>query len=467
MRREELEKLDNELLIDLILKMAAEISALKAENAELREQLRQNSHNSSKPPSSDGLGKPTVKSLREKTGRLPGGQKGHEGHGLKIEREPDEKVLVQASECPYCGSSISDTPTFHTETRYVYDVHIEVKLREYDIREAVCPGCGATVKGTPPEDCKGTINYGNVIRALVVVLTQYACVGIDKTRKVLRDMLGIPISCGTIKSIMRQFASKTDGAIAEIKEALLKSDALNADETGARIAGRTQWFHVASDGKHTLVTAHRKRGKEGSDAGGVLPKYEGVLVHDCWRPYFGFDRCEHAICCAHLLRELNALIESGQQWAVGMKALLLEMKEVVDRYKDDDKAELSRYYRTKFKVQYDMILAQAKKEIVPSTTRKKTKAENLLTRFEEYHAEITRFTEDFKVPFDNNQAERDIRNVKVKQKVSGGFRTDEGADDYAKTISVIGTAVKLGQSAAGAVRSLFVAQMPLFSAATE
>ena len=137
------------------------------------------------------------------------------------------------------------------------------------------------------------------------MLTQYAYVGIDKTHKILRDLLDMPISTGTINSITRQFASLTDETIAEIKKKLLESPALNVDETGSRVGGRTQWFHVASNSKYTLVTSHRKRGKEGSDAGSVLPEYEGVPVHDCWKPYFGFDKCEHALCCAHLLRELN------------------------------------------------------------------------------------------------------------------------------------------------------------------
>jgi transposase len=451
----------------IILKQNAFIAELMAKIVELESRLNMNSTNSSKPPSSDGLAKPTVKSLREKSGRKPGGQKGHEGHGLKIEREPDEVIVVQPIECPGCGCGLCDTPTFHADTRYVYDVQIEVKLTEYDIHDAICPGCGATVAGTLPEECKGTHNYGNEIRALAVVLTQYACVGIDKTHKIMRDLLGVPISAGTIKNITQQFASKTDDTIAEIKEKLLESPILNVDETGSRVNGRTQWFHVASNTKYTLVTSHKKRGKEGSDAGGVLPEYDGVLVHDCWKPYFGFDESEHALCCAHLLRELNALIESGQTWAEDMKSLLLEMKDVVTRYKEVDKTELSRYYREKFKERYDAVLAKAKEEIVPSKTRKKSKAENLLVRLEEYRAEITRFTENFEVPFDNNQAERDIRNVKVKQKVSGGFRTEDGAEDFAKTSSVIGTAVKFGQSVYGTVRGLFEGQKPNFSPATE
>ena len=467
MKREELEKLNNELLIELTLKMAAEIAALKAEIADLKAQLNQNSSNSSKPPSSDGLVKPTAKTPRGKSEKRPGGQQGHKGHGLKIGREPDEVVTVVPVVCPECGESLAGEPTFHADTRYVYDIHIEITLRKYDIQGSVCSQCGAAVMGTPPEECRGTVNYGNTLRALVVVLTQYACVGIDKTRKILRDILDIPISGGTIKRIIRQFAAKTGQTVERIKENLQASPVLNADETGGRIAGRTEWFHVASNARYTLVTAHRKRGREGSDAGGVLPRYEGVLVHDCWKPYFGFDKCEHAVCCAHLLRELNALIENGQQWASGMKMLLLEMKEVVDRYKGDDKTELSRYYRGKFEDRYNDILAAARKEITPSVTRKKSKAENLLVRFEEYRAEIMRFTGDFNVPFDNNQAERDIRNVKVKQKVSGGFRTEDGADDYANTTSVIGTAVKCGQSVFGTVRDLFVGSKLALVHATE
>ena len=171
-------------------------------------------------------------------------------------------------------------------------------------------------------------------------------------------------SGGTIKNIMREFASKTDPVIAQIKERLKASPVLNVDETGVRVAGRTQWVHVASNARYTLVSIHQKRGKEGTESGGILGEYTGVVVHDCWKPYFGFDKCEHALCCAHLLRELNALIEAGQRWASEMKALLLEMKKVVERYRDGDKSELSRYYREKFKTKYHEILETLKSDKV-------------------------------------------------------------------------------------------------------
>jgi transposase len=453
-------ELTREQLIAIILAQGEMIEKLIARVAELEEKLAQNSNNSSKPPSSDGLAKPPAKSLRTKTGRKPGGQKGHKGSGLKIERAPDEIVVVEPKQCA-CGCNLTNAPTFHADTRYVYDAKIIVTLTRYDIRDAVCPDCGDTVAPAMPIECKGTINYGHTIRALCVVLTQYAFVSIDKTHKILHDLIGLPISTGTIKNIQREFAGKTGATIDMIKKNLHNSYVLGADETGARVNGKTQWIHVLSNSKYTLLTVHKNRGREGAESAGVLQGYTGVLEHDFWKPYFGFDKCKHAVCCAHLLRELNALIETGKHpWASDMKALLLNMKKAVDNYKSSEKTELSHYYRAKFKNQYKSVIAKARESIPQSVTRKKSKAENLLNRFSEYEVEITRFTQDFDVPFDNNQAERDVRNVKVKQKVSGCLRTEDGAKDYVATASVVGTIIKFGQSVFNSVRSLFDGDSP-------
>ena len=467
MKREQLEALSKEELVDICLMLFEQIEKLTLRVAELEAQVNANSQNSSKPPSSDGLSKPNAKSLREKTGRKPGGQYGHKGHGLKIEREPDEVIKIEPMACPRCGYDLTGLHGIGIGTKYVYDVKIEMKLSRYEIYETECPVCGMKTAGKPPEGCNGTVNYGNTLRALAVILTQYACVGIDKTHKILRDLLGVPISAGTIKNIQRQLALKTGTTIREIKRNLLLGPTLNADETGGRIAGKTRWFHVASNSKYTLLTAHAKRGREGSAAGGILPEYEGILVHDCWKPYFGFDKCGHALCAAHLLRELNALIEQGQFWAEEMKYLLIDMKEVVKSCKSEDKTVLPHYLRKQLEMRYDDILELAETEIVISPTRKKSKAENLLIRLKQYRAEITRFIGNFDVPFDNNQAERDIRIIKVKQKVSGGFRTFDGACDYADTASVIGTVVKHGHSVVLAVKNLFDGSALLLNGATE
>ncbi len=233
------------------------------------------------------------------------------------------------------------------------------------------------------------------------------------------------------------------------------------------MAGKTQWFHAASNSKFTLVTAHAKRGREGSAAGGILPEYEGILVHDCWRPYFGFDKCGHALCGAHLLRELNALIEQGQRWAKEMKSLLMDMKNAVDRCKNGGETELPQYYKTEFAKRYDDVLSLAESEIIKSNARKKSKAENLLIRLRQYRTEIVRFTDNFDVPFDNNQAERDIRNIKVKQKVTGGFRSIDGAEEYADTVSFISTVIKHGMSVLGSISGLLVGCPPILDGTTE
>jgi transposase len=463
MNKKELMGLEKEAMLDILLTV---ITAQAEEIAELKAQIGQNSGNSGKPPSSDGLKKPTVEP-REKSEKKAGGQRGHKGHGLKVDREPNETIKIEPTECSECGASVVDAPMKQSDIKYVYDVEVEVKLTKYEIYETKCPNCGASVRGESPNECVGTVNYGNGLRSMCVVLTQYAHVGIEKTRKILQDLVGLPISAGTIASIQKQFAAKAEGTIEEIKAKLLRSGVLHADETGMRVAGKTEWFHVASNSKYTLVSVHKKRGREGSEAGGVLGEYEGTLVHDCWKPYFGFDKARHALCCAHLLRELTAQTEQGYEWATDMKSLLLDMKTVVDRFKDNDKTELSRYYRNKFKARYDEILEKAKTEIPPSSTRKKSKAENLLIRLEDYRTEITRFTADFEIPFDNNQAERDIRNNKVKQKVSGCFRTQDGAENFAKTSSVIGTVVKFGHSVINSVRSVFNSNNPLFFQPTE
>jgi len=273
-----MEKLTKEELIAIILEQNKLIAELRARIEELEAKLGMNSGNSSKPPSSDGLKKPAVKSLRKKSGKKPGGQLGHKGSGLKTEREPDRIVVVKPDICGACGFNLGAEPTYQADTRYVYDVEIEVKLIKYVIEEAVCPACDTVTRAVPPE-CKGTVNYGSMIRTLCVVMTNYAHVSIDKTRKILRDLLEVPISGGTIKNIQREFAEKTGDSIKEIKENLLKSPTLNVDETGMRVEGKTRWVHVASNSRYTLITVHKNRGREGTESGEVVQNYEGTLIY--------------------------------------------------------------------------------------------------------------------------------------------------------------------------------------------
>ena len=251
---------------------------------------------------------------------------------------------------------------------------------------------------------------------------------------------------GTIVNHVKEFADKSQAALHEIAERLKSASILHCDETSIRVNGNKQWLHTASNGEATYNTIHPKRGQDGTDDNGVLKEFSGTAVHDCWKSYFSYENCTHALCNAHLLRELQGVIDNtAQVWAREMQELLREMKEVVDRYKERDKDELSAYYDKKFAEEYERLTKLGEEaNPVKEGEKKRTKARCLLDRFIKYQAEILRFTKDFEVPFDNNQAERDIRNAKVKQKVSGGFRSDEGAKNFGKISSFIGTAIKQG-----------------------
>ena len=320
----------------------------------------------------------------------------------------------------------------------------------------VCPVCKTVNTGQFPEGINSRSQYGEGVRGISVLFTHYAMVGYDKTQKILNDVFGVPIRAGTIANNVKEFAHKSKATLHEIAQRLKHSTILHCDETSIRVNGKKQWLHTASDGEATYNTIHPRRGQAGTDDNGILKEFTGTVVHDCWKPYFSYENCVHALCNAHLLRELQGVIDNtGQAWASEMQETLRKMKEVVDRYKENGKEELSAYYDKKFSLEYERIIKLGEEENpVKEGEKKRSKARCLLDRFIKYRAEVFRFTNDFSVPFDNNQAERDIRNVKVKQKVSGGFRSDEGAKNFGKISSVIGTALKQGLSAFGVVSGI-------------
>jgi len=439
------------------------IKAQSEKITELEARLNQNSTNSSKPPSSDTpWNKPTA--TRKPSGKKKGGQIGHKGHGLKLDREPDIIVPLEAEKCSECGVELSNEESEIVNKRYEIEVKIITITTCYEQYKTTCPNCGTDNIGEFPKSIRSTQQYGSGVSALSVLMTNYAMVSFGKTSKIMRDLLGITISPGTIANMNERFAksSETKAILAEIKTKLLLSPVLNADETGCHVDGRLYWLHTASNAEATYNTVSEKRGSEGTDKNGVLKEFNGTAVHDCLASYFKYDNCKHALCCAHLLRELTAVIENTKQkWAPQMKQLLLDMKSAVDKYKSSEKEMLSSYYRKKFAGKYAEIteLGLSENPLPPVVSGKKGRQKRgkircLLDRFIEYQAEICRFSADFDVPFDNNQAERDIRNVKIKMKVSGGFRSDEGADNFAATSSVIGSSVKQGKSVLGVIKNV-------------
>jgi transposase len=420
---------------------------LELKVAELEERLNQNSTNSSKPPSSDGYKKPSPVSLRKKSGKKPGGQYGHPGHGLKIGGEIKRRVEIKPETCPCCGNDLGGQEGKRVESRYEHEIpEVVVETTRYDVYERRCPCCGTVSRGELPERIRGTQQYGPRLRAYMVMLLQYGMVGMRRLKIILAALFGLRISEGTIASTMGRCAGRLGEAVGAIKGAVIRSPVVHFDETGMRNRGVLWWLHTASTGRFVYLQIHPKRGKEGMEANGILAVFRGVAVHDCLKSYWAY-LCLHALCNAHLLRELVGIEENrGQGWAKGMIELLLEMKDVVRKYRESGKRGLSAYYIQKFSGVYDK-LVRAGQRANPVAVKaegkrgrtKQSKGRLPVDRLKEYKEEYLRFSRDFDVPFDNNQAERDFRIAKVKQKVSGGFRSDEGARAFAAIQTFIQT----------------------------
>lgn len=443
MNRKQLESLEKEQIIDLFIEM---FNKMSERISELEAQLSQNSTNSSKPPSKDGYNKP--KSLREKSEKKRGGQFGHEGHGLKIESEADKIIEHKAEVCSKCGMKLNGLASVCADVRNVIDFEVIVKIIRHKQMRTVCSNCGRANDGKMPDEATRSACYGSGLRAFSALMSNYACVSMGKIKTIFSEVFDIKLSVGTIANINKDYSKKSEPILKEIKSEIRKSAVINSDETGINNNGANWWLHTASTPELTYMTAHPKRGKEGIDDNGVLIGYTGTAVHDCMGAYYKYQDCIHALCNAHLLRELEWVCDyTSQSWAAKMQDLLLKMKAVKEKYIETDKTELSCYYSRKFAGEYTEIIELAKSEVpFDPNSRKQHKSYNLFKRFCQRQDEITRFVNDFDVPFDNNQAERDIRITKIKEKSAGCFRSDDGVTGFAKISSVIGTAVKQGKS---------------------
>jgi transposase len=454
-------KAENIQLKAIIEKQAKQIAQLLARVDELTAMLNKNSRNSSMPPSSDGYKKPAPSSLREKSGKKAGGQTGHKGNGFKFIRQPDETVEhkpCQCVDCPHARDCVGKIQ----ETRYSIDIEIATRMTAHEVLAYDCPlRNGEELKGQFPEDLRSTVQYGNNIAALAVALNTRGMVSIERTHELLSSVFGIPISTGTIQTMLHRCAGFVSGVVSAIKSKVTGLELAHCDETGIRIGGKLQWVHSFSDNKWSYLAVEPKRGKDGMDKIGILPKFKGLIVHDCWAPYFRYEKLRHALCCAHLLRELTGIHENtGQEWAKFMIDLLIEMKKAKDELLSKGWSCFSQEQLKAFFDRYDIILQEAL-ELNPAPEdsgakhgrKKRGNVLALIERLILHKAEVCRFAEDFKVPFDNNQAEQDLRMLKVKQKVSGCFRTKEGADDFLSLMTYTGTALKHGVGAFNAIRN--------------
>ncbi|MDQ3678234.1 MAG: IS66 family transposase [Actinomycetota bacterium] len=427
----------------------AVIVELRAMIAALDARLGANSRNSSRPPSSEGLSKPAVdpkrRSLRRSSGRAQGGQEGHEGTRLEPVAVPDERVEHPPERCEGCGGDLAGAERLEgDERRQVFDLPPGTLLRVVEhVAERRCCGCGHVSAGRFPAGIGAPTQYGPGIRALGVYLCVFQHLPYDRAAQALRDLAGAAVSTGTLSGWVAQAAAGLTDFDERLRELLTGAKVAHFDETGARIAGRLGWVHSASTDTLTRYTAHARRGGEAIDDAGVLPGFGGVAVHDGWAPYRNYAGCDHGLCNVHHLRELQAAAEAGHAWPVAMSCLLLDTKDLVERARAAGADRLEAAALGELDASYQTILAMGRDEH-PARDGKKTKAHNLLVRLERYQPDVLRFAYDFRVPFSNNQAEQDIRMVKLQQKISGCWRTREGAERFLQIRSYISTARKHG-----------------------
>jgi transposase len=449
------------------------VAQLEARVQELEARLAKDSHNSSKPPSSDGLARKPNKtqSLRRKSGKKPGGQLGHRGQTLRLVAEPDAVVEHRPAVCTGCQAPLDVTaPVVLRERRQVQDLPpLRLQITEHQALHVQCPACLGVSVGAFPPVTPSRAQYGPRLRALVVYLVEQQLVPYARVQALLRDLFGADLSGGTVVAWVRAAAATLEPVEAAIKGALGRAPVLHSDETGVRRGGRLAWAHVASTSRLTHYAIQPQRGRAATDAIGILPAYTGVSVHDGWKPYQTHTQCRHALCNIHHLRELTFLEEQYQQgWASDLKRLLREMKAATDQARQQGWHCLDPAVRDALVARYDALLAAGLAANPPPARAprrrgriKQTPARNLLERLLLGKAQVLAFLDNLTIPFDNNQAERDLRMLKVQQKVSGCFRADTGSAAFARIRGYLSTLSKQQTPLLTALAALFVGE-PLY-----
>jgi transposase len=441
------------------------IARLQARVVELERRLGKDSSNSSKPPSSDGLRKPSRANAAARSGsnRRPGKQPGAPGAHLAQVERPDEVAWHAPSQCGGCGADLADAPVVGIEARQVFDLPpLRLLASEHRAQRRRCP-CGTTTQAAFPDHVRAAACYGPGVRALVCYLCVHQHLPVDRAAQLLADVLGAPLATGTLAAVVAEGARGLGGFGEVVRAGLAAAPVVHFDETGARVAGRLHWVHSASTSLLTLLTVHAKRGKVAMDQAGVLPRFAGVAVHDGWAPYWRYQDIRHALCGAHLLRELEAITdEPGQGWAAGMAELLVDAKLVADRARAAGARRVEDATRARLHARYQRLLAdgQAANPPPPANGRRRGRAPRspaarLLVRLDAHRDEVLRLLDDTRVPFDNNQAERDLRMVKLQQKISGCWRTLAGAEAFLALRSYLATARKHRMNPLAVLHQLF------------
>jgi transposase len=448
-----LRQLSNAELIALLLaqaeRHAAEMAALQARIAELERRLGRDSSNSDKPPSSDGLKKPVrVSSLRQPSGKKSGGQKGHPGKTLRRSATPDVIRDHYPQTCSACGAALTAAMATDHIARQVFDLPEPRPLivTEHRAHSCRCAACGMQTRAAFPEEIAAPVQYGARIGALVLYLLHYQLLPEKRLAALLADLFGVRLARATIARISQACACRFQGFAEAVRERVAAAPVKQLDETGFRIGARTQWLHIAAT---VWLTFYRISAKRGS----LLPAVTGIVVHDHWKPYYTMTGVLHALCNAHHLRELKALVEiEKEDWARRMQRLLRRACHATNLARMQG-VPLKPALVALIERSYDAIVAQGlafhtAQPALAKTARRgrppRRVGHNLLLRLSTRKPDVLRFLTDPCVPFTNNLAERDGRMMKLRQKISGGFRSADGAKDFAVIRSLLSTARKQG-----------------------
>ena len=448
-----------------------QVLTLTARVQELEARLNKDSHNSHKPPSSDGLAKlPRRRSRRQRSGKGSGGQPGHPGTTLLPVKHPDEIVTHSAPACRQCGADLKTAPVVARERRQVFDLpDIRPMVSEHQVLHQCCPKCQQVSAGQFPTEVTQLTQYGPALKALAVYLHEYQHLPLARTQEFFQDVIHVPLSEGTLANARATCAERLESVETAIKQAVIGAPVVNFDETGTRIEGKTRWLHVASTLNWTYYAVHAKRGPAAMNAIGILPAFRGTAVHDAWGGYFTYT-CEHGLCNVHLLRDLTAAGDATSQrpapgsargWPQRISELLLEIKAAVERARQAGQAQLSTQCRDAFIRHYQQLIRQGlRANQPPKPTGKRGRPaqgplRSLLLRLQDRQSAVLAFMHDFRVPFSNNLAERDVRMAKVRQKIGGGFRSWRGAEIFCRIRGYLSTMRKQGQNPLAALSSVF------------